>query len=129
MSRSRKKGARPNYAEHNMAKNIDELRKFEDWKADVLPKLAALVREGKSSKEIRKFAQAYLTARQVTIALTSEDEQAALKAIDAITHQNEGKPKERVEHKHQYSELKDEELDAVLLSELNDVTDDTKSNH
>jgi len=112
-----------------MVKNLDNLRKYEEWKEEVLPKLAALVKQGKSSKEIRKFAQAYLTARQVTIAMTSEDEQAALKAIDAITHQNEGKPKERHEHKHQYESLKDAELDALLASKLADVADDDKASH
>jgi hypothetical protein len=112
-----------------MARTLDKLAAYEDWKAEILPKLAAMLKDGKSSKEIRKFAQAYLTARQVTIALTSDDEQAALKAIDAVTHQNEGKPKERVEHKHRYESLKDEELDALLASKLAETTDEDSKNH
>jgi hypothetical protein len=104
---------------------LDQISAFEDFKSEVLPKIQKMLKDGKSSAEIRAFAQAYLTARQVTIALTSTDESAALRAIDAVTHQNEGKPRERVEHEHKLSKLKPEELDALLLSEAGAVLGDS----
>ena len=104
-----------------MAKTLDDKREFDDFREDVLPKLRQMIKEGKKSTEIRAFAQSYLTARQVTIAISSEDEAAALRAIDALTHMQEGKPVERKQVTHTLAGLSDQELDSVLNSEMNEL--------
>lgn len=121
MARPRKYGARKNHVEDIHARTFDALAKFQDFKDEILPKIRKMMKEGKKSSEIRAFAQAYLTGRQVTIALTSEKEEVALRAIDSLTHQNEGKPRERQEVEHRFSKLKDEELDSLLESRLKEA--------
>lgn len=130
MSGGRNRRRYENVQEEKTTRLIDQITAFEDFKSEIMPKLAKMLKEGKTPAEIRAFAASYLTARQVTIALTSTDESAALRAIDAVTHQNEGKPKERVEHEHKLSKLKDEELDSLLLSEAEAVLgDDDHTEH
>lgn len=125
-SKKRNDGRREQY---RMAKLLDEKSQFEEFKEEILPKVRAMLREGKTSEEIRRFAQSYVTARQVTIALTSENEAAVLKAADALTFQNEGKPKERTEHTHKFGKLPDNELDAVLTSKLRELEDKKTNEH
>ncbi len=127
MGGGRSKYKQTNNVENRMVKALDDLAEFEDYKREVLPKLRAMMKEGKSSEELRKFAQSYLTARQITIGLTSEDEATSLRAIDALTHQNEGKPTERQEVEHRFAKLPDQELDALLESRLKEVQDGQQS--
>lgn len=102
-----------------MEERVDRLSTFETFEAEVLPRLQAMLKAGKTSAEMRAWAQAYVTAKQISIALKPDVKDSdALKAIDAITHQNEGRPTERHEHKHQLENLSDQELDAVLASKL-----------
>ena len=101
-----------------MVRALDEVSKFEEFRHDILPKLQRMLKDGKSAADLRAFAQAYLTARQITEALTNPDAAVALRAIDSLTHQNEGKPKERQEVEHKFEKLKPEELDSMILAKL-----------
>lgn len=123
MSAGRKGKFVGNRTENKMVALLDQVAAFEDFKAEILPKIRAMLKAGKTAPQIREFAQAYLTARQVTIALTSEDEQSSLRAIDSLTHQNEGKPTERAEVEHKFGKLKDEELRALVASRLSERDD------
>lgn len=106
---------------------LDAIAEFEDFRSTVLPKLQQKLKDGATPEELRKFAQSYLTARQITVALTSADESAALRAIDSLTHQNEGKPKERQEVEHKFGKMREEELDALLTARLKEAeTSDPK---
>lgn len=106
---------------------LDAIAEFEDFRSTVLPKLQQKLKDGATPEELRKFAQSYLTARQITVALTSDDESAALRAIDSLTHQNEGKPKERQEVEHRFGKLPENELDALLESKLTEVAATTSA--
>ena len=123
MAKRTNDGRRAEYAMHKL---IDEKSQFEEFKEEILPKIRAMLKAGKTSVEIRAFTQAYVTARQVSIALGSVDEGAALKAIDSLTHQNEGKPKERSENIHKFERLPENELDAILASKLAELSDSEK---
>lgn len=129
MSRGRKKGGMKNHTEDRMARQLDNLRKYEDWRSTILPKLEAMLKDGAKPKAILEWAQSFAAAEMVSLALTETDPAKRLVALKDVLDRSMGKPKERHEHKHQYAELKDEELDAVLLSELEDVASETKSNH
>jgi DNA-binding transcriptional MerR regulator len=110
--------------EHRMHKTLEEVAEFEDFRDTVLKEIRIMLKKGKDAAEIRAFVQALLTARQATIALTSDDLGVALKAINDLTHQNEGKPTERTETTHKFEKLKDEELDSLILSRFSETSAD-----
>ncbi len=117
--------------EYKMEKHLEKMEQFEEFQREILPDLQKMLKEGKSSEEIRKFANAYVTARMVTIALTDGDASKAIAAAKDILDRDEGKAKERTEHTHRFEKLKDEELDSLILSNLKEVEEDeeTKPEH
>ena len=114
-------------AEDNMAGLLDNLTAFEDFQAEVLPKIREMLKQGKSALEIAQFAEAYAAARVATIALTDADTGRALAAAKDLQDRATGKAKERVETTHKFEKLKDQELDALLASRLQDAADDEES--
>lgn len=103
---------------------IHQLTQFEDFQTEVLPKIQRMLKEGKKAEDIIEFAQAYAAARMVTIALTDQDSGRAATAAKDVLDRSLGKAKERSEIEHKYSKLKDEELDALLASKLEEADDD-----
>lgn len=99
----------------------DELCEFEEFRQEILPALRADIRLGKSPKELREKYLALMTARQISIGLTNENAAVALTAIKDLQDRAEGKAVEKKVVTHQYAELKDNELDAMLLSEVDDL--------
>ena len=91
---------------------------FQRWRNEVLPKLGGLVKGGATVEEIYKAFASDAAARAVTIALTSLDAGKALGAVAEILDRSGGKSIAREEIEHKYANLKDEELDALLESEL-----------
>jgi hypothetical protein len=108
--------------ERRMHRRIDDLIAFEEFQEEILPALRMALKEGKSAEEIYKMATAAAAARVVTIAVKEQDSSKALAAAKEILDRDGGKAVERKEVKHKYSELKDDELDALLLSETTTTT-------
>lgn len=96
-----------------------DLALFEQFREEVAPAMRAMVMEKRPPKEIFKAFQSLIAARQVTIALTARDPGKAHAAIMDIQNRVEGKPTERKEISHKLAELRDEELDALLISKMN----------
>lgn len=101
---------------------IDELREFEQYKQDVLPEIRKLLASGATAEKIYEAFSNMAAARAVTIALTEEDSTKALAAIKDIIDRSAGKAVERKEVKHRYESLRDEELDALLESKLDEIS-------
>jgi hypothetical protein len=104
-----------------MARNLDELAEFESYKEEVLPKLRAAIKAGKSAKDLYKMVEAEAAARAITIGLTSQDEGKALAAVQDILNRVHGKAVEHKEIRAQFSELPDADLDSLIASELEDT--------
>lgn len=109
------------HAQNRMAETIDQLAEFEEYRAMVLPKIRKLLAEGYKAADLYKVFKDDLEARKLTIALTEPDATKALAAVKDIQDRHEGRPVERKELSHKYSQLKDEELDALVMSELDEV--------
>lgn len=108
----------------DMARKLDELAEFEQFKADVLPKLRDFIKKGKSAEEIYSWSQSYLAARAVSIGLSSKDEKAALTAIKEVLDRGVGKPADKVEITKRYEKLSDEQLEALLQSQEAELDDE-----
>lgn len=104
-------------ADTGMTSLVDALIEFEDFRSTILPAIKKDLKAGLSAADLRKKYAGLVQARQITTALTSEDEGRASAAAKDIMDRAEGKATERKEVTHKYAELKDEELDAILQSE------------
>lgn len=99
-----------------MANLVDDLMEFEEFRNEVLPMLRKDLKAGTPPEELQKKYLALLTAREITVGLTAKPE-TALVAIKNIKDRAEGKAVERRVTVNKYDTLPDEQLDAALLSE------------
>lgn len=95
----------------------EDLKEFEEFKNDTLKSIRKDLKKGLSAEEIRKKYTAILQARLITAALTTEDESKALAISKDVLDRVEGKAKESTEVTHRLEKLSDKELDALILSE------------
>jgi len=107
----------------------DELAAFEEFKEEVLPMLRKDLKNKLSPSQIRKKYLSYLTARQVTIGLTARDEAKSLAAIKDVFDREEGKAKESKDVTHRFEDLPDDQLDALVLSQIADADFDGAPPH
>ena len=118
MKKPKKTRRDPDAAMHNQTRTIDALAGYELYAANILPAIRKDLEAGLSAIDILKKYSPLAAARAVTVALMEEDGSKALAASKQVIEHTVGKPTEKKEIKHQFEELKDEELDALLNSEL-----------
>jgi hypothetical protein len=116
-----KKRPRPNTHEHKMAVALDELAEFERFLEEILPTLRRAVKERWDPEKIYRACETEMAARQVQIAMMDKDPARALAAIKDALDRTRGKATEKVEITNKLEKLSDEELDALLQTELRDV--------
>lgn len=114
------KRPRTNKVENNMARALDQLAAFEEFRDSIAPALQGLVKKGATPEEIYRTVLSHVAARQATIALTSKKPSEALAAISDILNRSMGKPTERREVKMELANASDEMLDSKLQSLLSD---------
>lgn len=115
---------RPNHVENAMAETLDQLAEFESLRRDLLPKLLQAVRDGKSAEEIIETGKAVAAARLVSMS-TSSDDRAAYAAVKEILDRTMGKATEKKEITHRLDRLSDEQIDAMVMSAIEDISDET----
>jgi hypothetical protein len=103
---------------------IAELRTTGQWDS-VLPEITLDVSKGMDTETLRKKYAPLLTAKQISIGLTSPRPNAALAAIKDVMDRAEGKPVETKEVRHKLEALSEEELEAVLRTKLQDLQNAT----
>lgn len=96
---------------------LDDLSDFEQYRAEVLPRLRQMIKQGKSFEEMAKWAEAYLGARAITLALTSENEAVSNSAIKELLDRAKGKATDKREITTRFEKMSDEELEALLKEE------------
>jgi hypothetical protein len=108
--------------QHRAAAIMDDLADFEEARRELLPKLRQAIKEGKSPEEIMAMGKALASARLATIAATELDNKVALAAVNSLLDRVIGKAKETKSIEHSMARAKDEDLDAVLLTALNEAS-------
>lgn len=117
-----------NHKDKEMVESLDQLADFREFVQHVPKKLRNALLKGASAKDIYEQFSQDAAARAVLIAMTEKDASKALAAIKNIEDRVHGKPTEKRETTHRFDELPDEELDAILQSEMQDVSSE-KSKH
>lgn len=105
-----------------MVRNLDKLSQYDEW-VQLLPKdLQRDFLSGMSAQDLyAKYANA-AALRAIHIALT-EDPSKALTAIKDIIDRDQGKAIERKQMHHVLDEVEDQQLDALIASELETLTE------
>lgn len=131
MKRKKPRGRQNQYENPQEERTIEalgDLAEFERFQAEVLPKLRdAVLNKGASAKDILDMVQTVAAARLGTMVVTEQDSGKALAAIKDILDRTQGKATEKREISHKFEKLKEEELDALLQSRLNEVEDHDRS--
>lgn len=106
---------------HKMEKTIDDLIEFENFCEEILPALRKDMKAGLSAQDMYNKYQAMAAARSISIVAREVDSGKALSAIKDILDRTQGKAVERHDHRHHLADIPEEQLDALLLSELAEV--------
>lgn len=125
MPKSRRQGGtRTNHAAEKQAFNLHEdLEEFEKFQKDILKAIRRDLSSGLSAKQIREKYHAMVQARLLTVALTDTDTGKATAASKDIIDRVEGRAVEKKDVTHRFKDMSDQELDAVLKSETEDLKD------
>ena len=121
MGNKLRKSGTPGIVERRMIDGLTDLAEFEEYCQLVLPALRKDIKEGKSAEEIYSKYASMAAARGISIALTEPDSGKALSALRDILDRTKGKAVERVQVQHRFQNLKEEELDALLISRAREV--------
>jgi hypothetical protein len=114
-----------NDQEDSMIQALDDLAAFQTFQLDLPKELRQALVDKLPPDEIYKKFASYAAVRTAQIIATERDSGKALAAIKEMLDRTYGKSIERKQIRHQYEDLSDNELDAVLLSELeDDISDD-----
>lgn len=115
-----------NGAEDKMLAAIDERAAFEEFK-DALPyQLRRDILNGMPAAELYKKYEDYAAARVIAIAIAGRDNKDALQAAKDIQDRTQGKAVERKDVRHRMENAPEKDIDAALLSEIEDLqSDDT----
>jgi hypothetical protein len=113
-------------AQSRIAKALDQLAQFEEFKEKILPALQRDLQDGLTPEQLREKYSPIVQAAMISTALTGKDEKARLAAQKDTLDRHEGRAKERIEAVHKLEKLPEEQIDSLLLSELKGVElDDT----
>lgn len=114
------KGKPVNKELDRMCRSVDTLAQMEALQDYIDPEILKDLANGATADELRKKYHAKITARQITIALKGKDDKA-INAIKDLTDRTEGRATEKKEFVHRLEKLDDNQLNAMLLTELEDL--------
>ncbi len=113
----------PTKQEDRMIQDLDDLSEFQDFKAEMLPKIRKQLQAGASTKDILNTARAVAVGRLAMIASMEGDSKTALAAIKELLERTDGKVTEKKEIAHHLAAMPTEELDALLITAVTESDD------
>lgn len=111
------------------ARLFEDLEEFELFRQKIIPAIRKDLLAGMSAAELRAKYAALVQARIITDAITTPDAGKASTAAKDVLDRTYGKATEKKEVTHKFADLPENELDAILESELKELGDldaDTK---
>lgn len=100
---------------------LGDLAEFEEFREKIIESVRKDLLAGMGAEELRKKYLPLITARMVSEALTTPDPGKAASIAKDLTDRSEGRPTEKKEITVKYADLPDDELDALLESEEDDL--------
>lgn len=108
------------------ADTIDELAIYDEMMSGVLTGIRNDLRKGLTAEDILEKYANVAAARIATIALTDADSSRALAASKDILDRTKGKAIERKQIHHKLDKVDEKQLDAILLTELEALNEDSE---
>lgn len=109
--------------ERAMARSLDKLAEYEAFIEEFAPAFRKMLQSGKTAEEIYKEIAPLAAARIGMTIISERDATKAISAAKDVLDRQLGKPKESKTIEHKYADLKDAELDALLISEAEALED------
>lgn len=109
-----------NPAEHRMVRSLDKLAAYERFQELIMPEVIKDLEAGLTAEEIMKKYAHLAAAKLITTAVTGSEHKSTAAAKE-ILDRVQGKATERKEVTHKLDKLPDDQLDALLLTELEDM--------
>lgn len=110
-----------NKIQDTRVRNIDDLVLHDDLMMGVLGSIKKDLAQGLTSEEILEKYAALAAARITSIAATEADSSKALAAAKDILDRAKGRAVERKQIHHKLDKVDEKQLDAILLTELEDL--------
>ena len=101
----------------------EDLIDFDQWRGDILPVLREELKSGVSADDLRKKYEPIAVAKLLSLLANSDNESAVVAAAKDIQDRSSGKAKETREIEHRLGALPETELDAVLISAMDEIED------
>lgn len=121
----KKKQLTGNKATEEVVNLIDQVAAFEEFCGLILPAIRKDLTKGLTAEKLYAKYTNLAAARGISIAMTEQDSNKALSAIKEILDRSSGKAVERVQVQHRFEKLRDEELDALLISRAKEVEEES----
>lgn len=124
-----RKPRRSNFKQElQMAKAIDKMQRFQEFEESILPQLREDLKKGITTEDMAKKYSKYAMARLISIAMTETDSSKAKAAAADVVDRGLGKATEKKEVSHRLEKLPEEQLNALLLTELSDSNEEETTN-
>lgn len=94
--------------------------------SDLALQLEEDIRNGMKPKELREKYMTRVTARSILLALEGSEKSANI-AIRDLSDRHEGRALEKKEITHHLEQLSDQEIEAMLLTEIDDLQNEKKN--
>lgn len=107
---------------HRACSAHDDIAEFEQFKEEVIDVVRKDLRSGMSASELRKKWLPVLEAKRISLGLLESDAGKQNQIVKDITDREEGRPKEQKKIEHRFSELPDDELEAIIQTKLKDAS-------
>lgn len=104
-----------------MARSLDELTEFEEFRQNISKKIREDLQSGLSPEELMEKYQSMVVARQISIALADPNSNVAHRAIQDIRNRAEGTPTAKDDGTDKYKKLAQnnpEQFDSLLHSKM-----------
>lgn len=125
MKRVKKQRRSYNGQERRTVAALDRLAAFEQFQEEILPALRQDLAAGKTAEELYKKYSALAAARSISVALGEADSAKAIAAVKDILDRDQGRAMERKQAEHKFAKVPDKELDAYLLTQLDELDTDS----
>jgi len=113
-----------NSQENRVVRSLDELLKYDEFREKILPALENDLRAGMEPAELFKKYKSVAAARLISAVALEIDTAKALAAARDILDRADGKAKESKTVEHRLAALPDDELEALIKSEMASLEDD-----
>jgi hypothetical protein len=114
---------KPGEVEERLARSLDDLAAYDALFRGMLGTLRKDIQSGLDAESIMRKYSSLAAARMVSTALTESDSKTAIAASKDIMDRVLGRAVERHDNTHRFANVDEKELDAILVSQIEELKD------